>query len=178
MLIFDLPLSFVLPLIVHAWAGLAAVICGIAAFRVSKRPGRHPRWGIRYLWAYTLVLLTATLLTIQIWSTHAYLLFIALTGYGFVLVAYAARRFRRAQRAPQCLQKHWLTIHLSGMIGSYVVLWIGFLVDNAPKVPGLVAVPVLVFWLLPPAVALPFLIRSLARVVPKHMAATRLSDQI
>lgn len=166
-------LIFGLPLVLHAWAGLAAVICGIVAFRMSKRPGRHARWGVRYLWAYSFVFLTATALTVQIWSTHAYLFFLALAGYGFALLAYAARRFRRSVWVPASLRKHRCPLHLSGMIGSYVVLWMGFLVDNAPKIPGLGALPVLTFWLLPPVVALPFLIRTLSSQTNRRLVSNR-----
>jgi hypothetical protein len=68
MFVFGIPLSFFLPLMVHVWAGLATVIIGIVAFRAPKRRGRHPRWGVCYLWAYTLVFLTATLLSGERWS--------------------------------------------------------------------------------------------------------------
>src|SRR5229473_2973887 len=94
MTVFDIPLSFFLPLIVHVLAGLTTVITGIVTFSMPKRRGRHPRWGERYLWAYTLVFFTATILSVQRWSADAYLFFIALAGYGFALGGYAARRFR------------------------------------------------------------------------------------
>jgi len=63
MFVFGIPLSFFLPLVVHVWAGLTTVITGIVAFSMPKRRGRHPRWGARYLWAYTLVFLTAAILS-------------------------------------------------------------------------------------------------------------------
>jgi hypothetical protein len=173
MLIFGLPPSFALPLLVHAWAGLAAVVTGIAAFRMPKGTRRHPRWGVRYLWSYTLVFLTASILTFQIWSTHSYLFFIALAGYGLALAGYVVRRFRRSRFAPYWLQRYWVIVHMSAMIGSYMILWIGFLVDNAPKVPGLEHVPLLTFWLLPLVIGLPFLIRSLARFAPMQQAHTQ-----
>jgi hypothetical protein len=46
------PLSFFLPLVVHALAGLMTGVTGIMAFRAPKRPGRHHRWGTGYVWAY------------------------------------------------------------------------------------------------------------------------------
>ena len=95
MLVFRIPFSFFLPLVVHVLAGLTTVITGIVAFVAPKRRGRHPRWGERYLWAYTLVFLTATILSGERWSADAYLFFIALVGYGFALGGYAARRFHR-----------------------------------------------------------------------------------
>ena len=65
------PLSFFLPLVVHAMAGLTAGVTGVLAFRAPKRRGRHPRWGRRYLWAYAVVFLTATILSVQRWPADA-----------------------------------------------------------------------------------------------------------
>ena len=56
------PLSFFLPLVVHAPAGLMTGVTGIMVFRAPKRPGRHHRRGIGYGCAYTVVFLTATML--------------------------------------------------------------------------------------------------------------------
>ena len=84
------PLSFFLPLMVHALAGLTTGVTGVLAFRAPKRRGRHHRWGKSYLWAYTVVFLTAALLSVQRWDADAYLFFLALTGYGFALAGYGA----------------------------------------------------------------------------------------
>jgi len=94
MFVFGIPLSFFLPLVVHVWAGLATVITGIVAGILPKRRGRHPRWGARYLWAYTLVFLTATILSGERLLADAYLCFMALVGFGFALGCYAARPIR------------------------------------------------------------------------------------
>src|SRR5947209_5984043 len=67
------PLSFFLPLVVHALAGLTTGVTGVLAFRAPKRRGRHHRWGTYYLWAYTVVFITATILSAQRWSSDAYL---------------------------------------------------------------------------------------------------------
>lgn len=76
-----LPLSFFLPLIVHALAGLTTEVTGALAFRAPKRRGSHHRWGKCYLWAYTVVFLTATILSIQRWPADAYLFVLATLGY-------------------------------------------------------------------------------------------------
>lgn len=86
---------FGIPLVMYVWAGLATGITGIVAFSIPKRRARHPRWGGCYLWAYTVVFLTATILSGESWQTDAYLFFMALVGYGFAFRGYAARRFRR-----------------------------------------------------------------------------------
>jgi hypothetical protein len=167
MFVFGIPLSFFLPLIVHVLAGLTTVIIGIVAFSMPKRRGRHPRWGERYLWAYTLVFLTATILSVQRWSVDAYLFFIALVGYGFALGGYAARRFRRERLMLRLLGKNWVIAHIVGTIGSYIVLLTGFYVDNAHLIPLLNQLPQLTFWVLPTVIGVPFIIRSISRFAPK-----------
>jgi hypothetical protein len=167
MFVFGIPLSFFLPLVVHAWAGLTAVITGIVAFCLPKRRGRHPRWGTRYLWAYTLVFLTATILSFERWSVDAYLFFIALVGYGFALSGYAARRFRRGRFLVRLLGKHWVIAHIVGTIGSYIVLLTGFYVDNAHLIPLLNQLPQLTFWVLPTVIGIPFIMLSISRFVPQ-----------
>ena len=167
MLVFHIPLSFLLPLIVHVLAGLTTVVTGIVAFSIPKRQGRHHRWGRRYLWAYTLVFLTATILSVERWSVDAYLFFIALVGYGFALSGYAARRFRRGRLLVRLLGKRWVIAHIVGTIGSYIVLLTGFYVDNAHLIPLLNRLPQLTFWVLPTVIGIPFLMLSISRFVPK-----------
>lgn len=158
---------FGFPLVVHAWAGLATGVTGIMTFRAPKRRESHPRWGRRYLWAYTLVFLTATILSVQRWSVDAYLFLLATTGYSFTLGGYAARRFRQKPWMARVLGKQWVVVHIVGMIGSYIVLWTAFYVDNAHLIPLLDQLPLLTFWVLPTMIGLPFIILSLSRFVPK-----------
>ena len=167
MFVFGIPLSFFLPLLVHVVAGLTTVITGVVAFRVPKRRERHPRWGARYLWAYTVVFLTATILSFERWSIDAYLFFIAVVGYGFAVGGYAARRFRRARWVMRLLGKNWVIAHIIGMIGSYVVLLTGFYVDNAHLIPLLNQLPQLTFWVLPTVIGVPFMVRSISRYASK-----------
>src|SRR6266567_5623453 len=172
MFIFGVPLSFFLPLLVHAWAGLATGILGIVAFGVPKHREHHPSFGKRYLWAYTLVFLTTTLLSFQRWGTDAYLFFLALIGYGAALGGYGARRFRETPWVRRVFGKQWVVVHIVGMIGSYVVLWTAFFVDNAHKIPGLNQLPPLTFWVLPSLIGLSFLAVSLSRLAPRMGAAS------
>jgi H+/Cl- antiporter ClcA len=160
------PLFFFLPLVVHALAGLSTGATGIMAFRAPKRRERHPRWGVRYLWAYTVVFLTATILSAMHPEVDPYLFFLGLIGYGFALIGYGARRFRREPWLMRMLGKQWVVVHIVGMIGSYVVLWTAFYVDNAHLIPLLNQLPLLTFWVLPTVIGLPFIVLSIARFAP------------
>ena len=173
MFVFGIPLSFFLPLVVHALAGLTTGVIGVITFSRPKRRGPHPRWGERYLWAYTLVFLTATILSVQRWSTDAYLFVLATIGYSFALGGYAARRFRQEPMVRRVVGKQWVVAHIAGMIGSYVVLWTAFYVDNAHLIPLLKQLPALTFWVLPTVIALPFLVVSISRFAPKTVRHAR-----
>src|SRR5579864_248508 len=75
--------------------------------------------------------------------------FFAVIGYGLALCGYGARHFRQEPRVRYMLGKQWVVVHIVGMIGSYVVLWTAFFVDNAHRIPGLNQLPSLTFWVLP-----------------------------
>jgi len=173
------PLTFFFPLVVHGLAGLTTGITGVITFRVPKGPARHHRWGQRYLWAYSIVLLTATILSAQRWQADAYLFFLAVLGSSLALVGYTARRFRQTSWVQRVLGAQWVMVHLVGMIGSYVVLWTAFYVDNAHLILGLNQLPSLTFWVLPSLISLPFIAFSLARFVPKTRvpSATAATDR-
>ena len=171
-----LPLSFFLPLVVHALAGLTTGVTGVLAFRAPKRGGRHHRWGKSYLWAYTVVFLTAIILSVQHWSAEAYLFVLATLGYGLTPSGYTARRFRQEPIVRRVVGKQWVVAHIVGVIGSYVVLWTAFYVDNAHLFPGVKQLPTLTFWVLPTVIALPFLVVSLSRFASKTARPTQLDS--
>lgn len=159
---------FIIPLVAHVLAGLSCVIIGIVAFSVPKRRGLHSSWGTYYLWAYSFVFLTATILSFEHWSEDAYLFFTALVSYGLALIGYIAGRTRRDTRISAELRKRWVSIHILGMTGSYIGLLTAFLVDNAHEIPLLNLLPSVGFWFLPGIIGMPFLFRSLSRYTPKR----------
>ena len=170
------PLTFFVPLVVHALAALTTVVTGVITFTRPKRSERHPTWGVRYLWAYTVVFLTAIILSVQHLPQDAYLIVLATIGYGFALGGYVARRFRQQLWPVRVLGDQWISAHIIGMIGSYVVLWTAFYVDNAHLFPLLQQLPTLTFWVVPTLVALPFLVVSLSRFTPRAASPLRLGD--
>lgn len=143
------------------------------AFSVPKCPARHYRWGGRYLWAYIVVFLTATLLSVQRWSANAYLFLLALVGYSVALGSYSARRFRQTPWLHRLLGEYWVIAHLVGMISSYVVLLTAFYVDNGHLFPGVNRLPTIVFWVTPSLVAIPFLVQTTARFLPRSATPAR-----
>jgi hypothetical protein len=57
------PLSVFLPLVVHERARLTTAITSVVTFSLPKRRGRRHWWRKCYLWTYTVVFLTETILS-------------------------------------------------------------------------------------------------------------------
>ncbi len=170
------PLSFFVPLVVHALAALTTAVTGVITFSRPKRSERHPKWGVRYLWAHSVVFLTAIILSVQRWPQDAYLVVLATIGYGLALGGYAVRRLRQEPWLMRVLGDQWISAHIVAMIGSYFVLWTAFYVDNAHLIPLLQRLPTLTFWVVPSLIALPFLVVSLSRFAPKSARQTQLGS--
>ncbi|MES9543910.1 DUF2306 domain-containing protein [Actinomadura sp. NPDC000600] len=140
-------------IVVHIAAGLTAVVTGIVAMRVPKRPGRHPRSGRVYLGALVVVAVTASGIAAVRPRTTYLLIFgaLALTSAG---AGYAARRMR---------WHGWPRHHMAAMAISYITLLTAFYVDNGPRLPLWKLLPPITFWFLPTGIGLPLLLRALHR---------------
>lgn len=169
----SLPFAFFLPLVVHILAALITGITGVVMFTLSKSRVGHQRWEAGYVGAYTVVFLTATILSVQRWEADALLFFLAVIGYGLALGAYVVRRFWQEPQARFMAGKRWVAVHIVGMNGSYVVLWTAFLVDNAHKIPGVNRLPPFTYWALPCLIGLLFLVLSLSRLAAKQVIPAR-----
>lgn len=157
------PISFFIPLVVHILAALTAGITGIVVFSLPKGHRGHQQWESGYVLAYSVVFFTVTILAIQKWQADAYLFLLVVIGYALALGGYSIGRLRLESWTENMPAKPWIVGHIVCMIGSYVVLWTGFFVDNGHKIPGLAHLPPLVFWVVPGLIGLAFLAVSLVR---------------
>lgn len=141
-------------LAVHVLSGLTCVVTGALAALSKKRQGRHTRVGGIYYWAFAVVFVSATGLSVLRWSTDAYLFFIGVVAFGLATLGYAAQKVR---------WKGWLSAHLTGMGLSYIALLTAFYVDNGPHLPVLQRLPPVAFWVLPSLIGVPLVLRALVR---------------
>lgn len=137
---------FLTALAVHVAAGLVAVVAGILATTARKRPGRHPRAGLVYLYAMSGVFVTATVMAAVRWREDWYLFVVATIAFGLAAFGWWARR-----TGP----RRWMAWHGSAMAGSYVALFTGFYVDNGPRLPLWDRLPHLAYWFIPAAIGIP-----------------------
>lgn len=145
---------FLTVLIFHLLAALIAVLTGIVAMLSKKRPGRHPRFGKVYYWSLGVVCLTAAALAAMRWSEDAYLFLLG-------AAAFVAATLGRVARQKQW--RGWVPTHISGMGCSYTVMLIAFYMDNGRNLPVWRDLPRASYWLIPTAVAVPLIVRALAR---------------
>src|SRR5258706_3457657 len=138
----------------HIAAGATAVVAGGLATTARKRHGRHPRAGTVYLYAISLVFVTATVMAALRWSRDWHLFVIATIAFGLAALGWWMRRRR---------PRWWMIWHGAAMAGSYVALFTVFYVDNGPQLPLWTRLPHLLYWLLPAAVGIPLTWRALVR---------------
>src|SRR5262249_18995850 len=69
--------------------------------------------------------------------------------------------------------RNWVRLHITGMGFSYILMLTAFYVDNGKNLPLWKELPQFAFWLLPAAVGIPLLLRTLL----KHPLARRDSSR-
>lgn len=136
----------------HIPLGITCVLAGAGAMLSEKGRGRHSAFGSVYYWCLLVLFASATFLSITRWSEN-YHLFI-LGAASFSCAWFGRWALRRKWR-------HWVRLHITGMSTSYVLMLIAFYVDNGKQLPVWKDLPHVAYWLLPPAVALPLIIRAL-----------------
>ena len=145
---------FLAALAVHVLAGLISVVTGGLAATARKRPGRHPRWGTRYLYGLSIVFATAVVMSVLRWEHNRHLFGIAVMAFGLGLVGRWTHRHQT---------RRWLLWHGITMGGSYIALLTGFYVDNGEQLPLWDQLPHLAYWTVPATVGIPLIWLALAR---------------
>jgi hypothetical protein len=140
-------------LAVHVIAGLTAVVTGAIAAVARKGSPRHIRAGRWFYGAITVIVATATALSVMRWRQDYYLFIIGAIAFTAATIGYQHRRRHRPGD----------TGHIAGMGIGYTAMVTAFYVDNGPHLPLWDRLPVLVFWLGPAAIAAPLIVRAVIR---------------
>jgi hypothetical protein len=139
---------------VHVLLGLVCTITGIVAMLSEKRQGRHPWFGSVYYWCLIGVFATASGLAAVRWREDYHLFILGALAFA---AAYLGRRARRKRWS------NWAKLHITGMGSSYVLLLTAFYVDNGKSLPLWKELPPIAFWLIPAAIGVPIIVRTLVR---------------
>jgi hypothetical protein len=137
---------------VHIPLGILCVVVGASAMLSKKRRGRHSTFGKLYYWCLLVLFASVTFLSIMRWSENYHLFILGATSFACACFGRSALRWR---------WRHWVRVHITGMSMSYVFMLIAFYVDNGKQLPVWKDLPHVTYWLLPPAIALPLIIRAL-----------------
>ena len=140
-------------LALHVIAGLTAVLTGAIAALARKGSPRHIRAGRWFYRAITVLFATATVLSAMRWRQDYDLFIIGAVAFTAATIGYQHRRRHRPGD----------TGHIAGMGIGYTAMLTAFYVDNGPHLPLGDRLPVLVFWLLPAAIATPLIARAVIR---------------
>jgi uncharacterized membrane protein len=143
--------AFLLVLGVHVLAGIGCVVTGLAAMVARKGPGRHPYFGTLYYRFLLIVFVSMAILSAMRWGEDYHLFVLGTLAFTAALVGRRAIRRRTIRR------------HIMGMGSSYILLLTAFYVDNGAHLPLWRQLPTLAYWLLPAAIGVPIIIRTLRR---------------
>jgi hypothetical protein len=139
---------------IHVVFGIACVMTGVIAMLSEKRRGRHPIIGTIYYWCLSAVFATATVVAAVRWAEDYHLFILGALSFGAASFGRTARRQR---------WRNWGKIHITGMGLSYIFLITVFYVDNGHSLPLWKELSPITYWLLPGAVGIPLVIRTLLR---------------
>jgi Phosphatidylinositolglycan class N (PIG-N) len=166
-IVFGVPVPSVGPLLPGRRAflvGITCVVAGIAAMLSQKRRGRHSTFGTTYYWCLSVLVVSATGLSLVRWTENYHL---------FVL---GALSLIAATIARTALRQHWrnrLRVHLASMGLSYILILTAFYVDNGKNLPVWRALPQWAFWVLPVTVGAPIIIYGMLRHPLMRQAVAR-----
>lgn len=156
-IVFGVPVPSVDPVFLavvrfHIVVGAACVAAGVIAMLSHKGRGRHSKFGTIYYWCLAVVVASATVLSMVRWAENYHLFFLGALSLMAATVARTALRQR---------WRNWVGLHITGMGMSYIVMLTAFYVDNGKHLPLWKELPQMAFWLLPVALGLPLIVRTL-----------------
>ncbi len=143
---------FLVVLSLHILAGVTGVISGLFAMLSKKKRGLHTTSGNIYYMSLLIVFLTATWIALVRWEEDYHLFILGILSFGGAFIGRLSVKKR---------WKKWAIYHISGMAMSYIFLLIAFYVDNGRFLPGWKELPPVLYWLLPLAIGIPLLVKTL-----------------
>lgn len=149
----DAPL-FLIILSIHILAGLTCAVTGVFAMLSKKQHGFHSKSGNIYYRSLWIVFITASIIAIMRWQEDYYLFILGLISFCAAFIGRSAIK----RKWPK-----WSVMHITGMGLSYIFLLTAFYVDNGKFLPVWKDFYPLVYWLLPGAIGIPIIIRTLLR---------------
>ena len=138
----------------HILVGIVCVGSGLVAMLSLKRRGHHSTFGSLYYWTLTVVVVSATGLSLVRWPENYHLFFLGALSLVTAMVGRTALRQR---------WRNWVRLHISGMSLSYVLMLTAFYVDNGKNLPLWRELPQWAFWVLPTVLGLPIILHALLR---------------
>jgi hypothetical protein len=138
----------------HILAGIICVVAGIAAMLSRKRRGRHSTFGTTYYWCLSVLVVSATGLSLVRWTENYHLFFLG--ALSFIAASIARTALRQSWRSR-------LRVHLASMGLSYILLLTAFYVDNGKNLPLWRELPQWAFWVFPAAVGVPIIMYVMLR---------------
>jgi hypothetical protein len=146
--------AFLILISIHILAGLTCVITGIIAMLAQKQAGLHPKSGTTYYWSLWFVFVTVVIISFARWKEDYYLFILGCLAMGSATIGRAAKKYKWSK---------WPIVHITCMGSSYIILLTAFYVDNGKTLPIWKDLPPLAYWLLPAAIGVPIIGRTLRR---------------
>src|SRR6266436_6593027 len=144
------------------WTGSYAAVligcCGLClaigaiAMLSQKRRGRHSKFGTIYFWLLLALFASATFLSLMRWDENYHLFILGALSFACAWFGRSALRHRWG---------YWIRLHIAGMALSYILMLVAFYVDNGKQLPLWKDLPHFMYWLIPIAVGIPFIVRAL-----------------
>ena len=97
----------------HILVGIICVVAGIAAMLSQKRRGRHSTFGTIYYWCLSVLVASATGLSLVRWTENYHLFFLG--ALSFIVATIARIALRQSWRSR-------LRVHLASMGLSYILM--------------------------------------------------------